>query len=426
VQEGWIERAGVRLHWLEWGEPARQPALFLLHGLSSNARVWERMAGHLDGRRIVALDQRSHGPSSRPDTGYELDELVADAAGAIRELGLGRPLVAGHSWGAAVALAVAAEHPELASGLVFVDGPAASFSRWMTWEQAAQVMQPPLPTYPDVQAAGEAQRAYLGDAYAGDLLDFVRAGLVETADGGLTSTLTAGVRLQILRELYDFQPELLFAGVEGPILMAMAGQVFPGAPAEFVERRRRSVDEVVELRPDALVRSYDSRHDVPLIRPAELAADVERTAVAAEFRALARQVAALTARPGLDWSRPAQGDGAGWSARDLLAHLSSTQAALPAVLTARPAPDGAGERPAFDSDRWNASQLRRRQERRPADLADEMRLASEAIHAALLDVDLAGAAEAGTYSGLPRSEMAERMLDHQRGHLAELRTALRA
>jgi pimeloyl-ACP methyl ester carboxylesterase len=430
VDTGWIERAGVRLHWLEWRPdertaPAREPALLLLHGLSSNARVWERMAVHLTGRRVVALDQRSHGLSDRPATGYGQDELVADAAHAIRELGLGRPLIVGHSWGAMVALALAAEHPELSAGLVHVDGPATSFGRLMTWEEAAQRMQPPLPAYGDLDEALEAQRAYVGEAWDRDLRDFVRAGLVEAESGGLRSTLTAEVRLEILRELYDFQPELLFAGVEGPILLAVAGQLWAGAPQEFAERRRRAAEEVVELRPDAQVRWYESRHDVPLIRPAELAADVERTAVAAAFRGLAREAAALTVRSRVDWARQVHGDGGGWDARDLLAHLSSTQAALAGVIAARPAPDD-GSRPAFDASRWNESQLRRRRERRPSELADEMRRGAEDIHAALLAADLAAPTGAGNFAGRPISEAMERMLEHQRAHLAELSTALGA
>ena len=424
MQEGWFERAGVRLHWLEWPAdgPAREPALFLLHGLSSNARFWERTVAHLGGRRIVALDQRSHGLSDRPDTGYSLDELVADAAGAIRELDLGRALVVGHSWGAAVALALAADHPELAAGLVVVDGATNSFSRIMSWEQASRVMQPPLPTYPDLDAAAAAERESLGESWGEDLGGFVRAGLVE-APGGFTSTLSADVRLQILRELFDFQPELLFANVEGPVLLAMAGQLWPGAPQEFADRRRRSVDEVVELRPDAQVRWYESRHDIPLIRPAEMAADIERTAIAAAFRSLARDAAALAASPRNDWTRPAQGDEVGWTAKQLLAHLSSTQAALPAVIAA-PAPQANDDRPPFDPARWNASQLRKREERRPADLADEMRRGAEQIHAALQAADLDATTGAGTFAGERLGEAMERLLDHQRDHMAELRAAL--
>jgi pimeloyl-ACP methyl ester carboxylesterase len=427
VDEGWLERDGVRLHYLRWwpAGPPREPALLLLHGLSSNARVWERMAALLPDRRIVALDQRSHGQSDRPASGHALQEVVADAAHAVAELGLGRPLVAGHSWGATVALSLATTHPDRTSGLVVVDGGTMSFSRLMTWEEAASRMQPPLPSFRDLDEAAAEQATDLGDAWADDLRGFVRAGLVDTPDGGLASTLTAGARLEILRDLYDFQPELLFADVRGPILLAMAGLLWPGAPAEMVERRRRAVDEVRELRPDAQVRWYESRHDVPLIRPAELAADVERTAIAAALGTLAWEAAALVANPGLDWSRPAHGDGGGWDSRELLAHLSSTQAALPAIIAAPArAGDGGGERAPFDPDRWNASQLRRRAERRPAELADELLHAAERAQVALMDADLGAETTIGSFTGLPLRDALEAMLRHQRGHLAEVERTL--
>jgi pimeloyl-ACP methyl ester carboxylesterase len=425
VDEGWVEREAVRLHYLEWRpvETPRTPAVFLLHGLSSNARVWARLAARLPHRQIVALDQRSHGLSDRPPTGNALEDVVADAAHAIRKLAPCRPLVVGHSWGAAVALSLAAAHPELVSGLVVVDGAISSFSRLMSWEEAAQRMQPPLPTYRDLDAAAEAQAEYLGDAWGDDLREFVRAGLVEAPAGGLVSTLTADVRREILRDLYEFQPELLFAEVQGPVLLAMAGLLWPGAPSEFAERRRRSVEEAVEVRPDAQVRWYESRHDVPLIRPAELADDVERTAIAAEFTVLAQQAAELIRRTGLDWTRPVHGTG-GWNAKDVLAHLSSSQAATAGVIGAPPRTERDGAHSAFDPARWNDSQLRRRRERTPVELADEMRRGAEQAHAALMGAGLDVPTAVGTFAGLPLRDAMERMLAHQRGHLGELQAAM--
>lgn len=278
MQEGWLERGGVRLHYLEWGpeDATRKPALFLLHGLSSNARVWERMAARLPDRRIVALDQRSHGLSDRPASGYTADELAADAAHAVESLGLERPAVAGHSWGGAVALDFAARFPALVSGLAIVDGPIAAMSRNMTWEQVAQRMQPPFPTYADLDAAAAAQAAYLDGAWQDDLRDFVEAGLTRTP-AGYVSTLTAPVRLTILRELYAHQPEALLPRVEGPLLIAVAGRAWRHAPESFMEQKRRSAEAVLAIRPDAQVRWYDSPHDIPLVRPSELAADLEET-----------------------------------------------------------------------------------------------------------------------------------------------------
>lgn len=269
--EGHLERAGVQLHWLEWAPetPAQRPALFLLHGLSSNARYWERLARRFPQRRLVALDQRAHGGSDVPEAGYGMAELTADAAWAIEQLGLDRPVVAGHSWGATIALDLAASHPGLVCGLAVIDGPLASMSERLTWDEAAQLMQPPLPRYADLAAAYADAGRYVDEAWASDLEPFVEAGLRRDGDAWVL-TLTAPVRLQILEQLYQFQPEAAWASLEVPALVAVAGADRGMRPWKEAGARR-----VEELRPDADIRWYDSRHDIPLIRADEVAADLE-------------------------------------------------------------------------------------------------------------------------------------------------------
>jgi pimeloyl-ACP methyl ester carboxylesterase len=413
----------VRLHYVEWnpGFGAREPALFLLHGLSSNARVWERVASHDRTRRIVALDQRSHGGSDRPPTGYSAAELLADAAHAIDALDLGRPVVAGHSWGAAVAMDLAAGVPDLVSGVVIVDGPIGAISADATWEEFARWTQPPLPTYADLEAAAAAQAAYLGKAWGNDLRGFVEAGLVRT-DAGYRPTLTAPVRREILRTLYDDMPEALLPGVEGPVLLALA-RGDPRTPTGFAERKRRSAEAALVLRPDIQLRWYESPHDIPLARPAELAADLERTALAASFWDVARRASAVDG----DWSRPARSDGPpGWTAKDLLAHLSSTQKALAAIATTPPAAGGPdrGPAPPFEPDRWNASQLRRRKDTPVSALLAELRDGAVSLHGALMESDLHRPASLGSFAGRSLDDALDSMADHQRGHLTELISSL--
>lgn len=416
--EGWVESSGVQLHYLEWGpgNAGREPPLLLLHGLSSNALVWERLARHLRERRLVGLDQRCHGRSQRPLGGYQMRNLAADAAAAIHQLGLGRPLVVGHSWGAAVALELGASHPELVSGAVLVDGPLASLARSMSWEEVAARMQPPLPTYPDLEEACAERAAQLGPAWADDLREFVRAGLVETEDG-LRPTLTIEARLEALQALYDQRPEELLPSISGPVLLALASRVGEGAPPQLSEWRRRSLEEALALRPDACARWYDCHHDIPLLRPAELAADLERTALAASALEVARRAAALEG----DWSRPAHSEGSGWTARELLAHLASTQTAMVQVARSRssdkPQPSF---RPPFDPDRWNASQVARRRGASVQELLEELTRAATELHPALMEADLEAPAAIGPWPGLPLGQVMARMVDHQSDHLTEL------
>ncbi len=98
--------------------------MLLLHGLSSNGADLglDRAAAWRDRSMSLPLDQRGHGLSDRPEDGYGFDETTADVAALIDALDLERPVVVGHSWGANVALSLAADHPDSVRGIVLVDG----------------------------------------------------------------------------------------------------------------------------------------------------------------------------------------------------------------------------------------------------------------------------------------------------------------
>jgi pimeloyl-ACP methyl ester carboxylesterase len=274
TDEGYVSRQGVRLHWLEWapsGTPER-PAILLLHGLSSNARYWERVARRMTNRRLVALDQRSHGLSDAPPTGYGLDLLAADAGSIISELELDRPVVVGHSWGGTVALEVGARMSDLVSGVALMDGPITSISESISWEDASRMMQPTLPRYLSLEAAYQATRQVLGSAWDDDLQPFVKAGLGRDGNAWVLR-LTAPVRLQILEQLYQFRPEVAAAAIAAPILVGLAANDGP-----LMARREEGARRMQEIRPEAVIRWYDSGHDIPLIRADDVATDLETLA----------------------------------------------------------------------------------------------------------------------------------------------------
>ena len=78
----------------------------------------------LDGRRpLLALDLRGRGDTDKPDAGpFGMAQHAHDVAAAMRGWGLQDAVVVGHSMGAFVAVALAAEHPDLVRGLVLIDG----------------------------------------------------------------------------------------------------------------------------------------------------------------------------------------------------------------------------------------------------------------------------------------------------------------
>lgn len=99
--------------------------LVFAHGITDSAACWLPVAEQLaaDGHAIVAYDARGHGGSEKPESGYALATLAEDLAGLVAALGLQRPVLIGHSMGAATSFGAEAAHPGLARALVLEDPP---------------------------------------------------------------------------------------------------------------------------------------------------------------------------------------------------------------------------------------------------------------------------------------------------------------
>lgn len=167
MRRGWVRgHDGIRLAVVDYGGTG--PGLLLLHGLMGRATTWEATAGWLTPHfRVIALDQRGHGWSDKPDDAYTRHDYVEDAAAAIRQLDLAPCIVIGHSMGALNAWVLAARHPELVKGLVLVDmsaetqgrGAAARFRQWFeTWPV-------PFPSLAAVRAFFGARRPAWADYF---------------------------------------------------------------------------------------------------------------------------------------------------------------------------------------------------------------------------------------------------------------------
>jgi pimeloyl-ACP methyl ester carboxylesterase len=120
--QSWIAGPAGNLFLRDSGESERLPVLFV-HSLAGNGGQWALQLDHLGRhRRALALDLRGHGDSDPADDGtYDVTSLAADVAAVADQCSLRRFVLAGHSLGAAVAIAYAARHPERVAGLLLVD-----------------------------------------------------------------------------------------------------------------------------------------------------------------------------------------------------------------------------------------------------------------------------------------------------------------
>jgi len=279
------ERGGLRLHYLDWGpstsagaEPRMNsdgPPIVLLHGLSSSAHIWDLMAPLLaDKHRVIAVDQRSHGQSDRPDNGYDFRNTTADIAALIRDLGLERPVVVGHSWGANVALQLAHDYPDLARGIVLVDGGFIERSKDANWEQAEKEMRPPeidgtpverflsyVRNFPAAKEIDPAQFEHM------ILSNFI------VRDGKVYRPLAIPNHMKIARAIFEQRPSELLREVKAPVLIVPAIREPQNEQEKrWQEYREQGLAAIREVRPDIrVVRMEDTIHDVPVQRPKELA-----------------------------------------------------------------------------------------------------------------------------------------------------------
>jgi pimeloyl-ACP methyl ester carboxylesterase len=111
---------GVRLHFVEQGS-LTGPAVILLHGYTDSWRSYARVLPLLADRfRVYALDQRGHGRSEQPDSGYGMEDLARDVIAFMDAKGITRAAIVGHSMGGLVAQQVVRLAPERVSRLVLV------------------------------------------------------------------------------------------------------------------------------------------------------------------------------------------------------------------------------------------------------------------------------------------------------------------
>lgn len=122
-QGKFVEVDGVRLHYLERGAG---PTLVLLHGNGVYSKDFEtsgllqQAAQHY---RVIAFDRPGFGYSERPrSTVWTPEKQAALLHQALARIGVESAIVAGHSWGTMVALAMGLQQPNVVRGLVLLSG----------------------------------------------------------------------------------------------------------------------------------------------------------------------------------------------------------------------------------------------------------------------------------------------------------------
>ncbi len=118
----YLELEGV---WIRYRVVGGGPAVVLVHGWLSSSRIWEQLAGRLAQRfTVYSLDLSGFGESDKPLSGYGIRNGSRLLYAFCAHFGLTRANVVGHDLGGAMAVKLAADHPDVVGRLVIISAPA--------------------------------------------------------------------------------------------------------------------------------------------------------------------------------------------------------------------------------------------------------------------------------------------------------------
>ena len=194
----------------------------------------------------MAVDLRGHGDSDKPDQDYGIAGFVDDVAWLVREIGLEKPVIVGHSMGGVIGLNLVRKHPDVARALVMVDSPVT-----------------PLPDA--LQATADAVFAGLkSPAYVDIAKNFVNTFMFRPdSDAVLKQTIIEGMAEAPQRLMWSALSDTLSPEniAPGPIPV----------PALYVRAATQiaSADEIKSRYPGLLLQDIDCAHFAQMERPDE-------------------------------------------------------------------------------------------------------------------------------------------------------------
>jgi pimeloyl-ACP methyl ester carboxylesterase len=163
IPDGWSDGYayvnGIRIHYYRAKPAQGKPVMVMVHGVTDIGLCWTTLALKLqDSYDIYMLDARGHGlsdPFTPADNG---ETLIKDVVDFVKVMKLEKPILIGHSMGAATVMRVGAEYPDLAKAIIMLDPGLGGFPGARTGGVAGRdtarnrppaTTQQPQPTAPD-------------------------------------------------------------------------------------------------------------------------------------------------------------------------------------------------------------------------------------------------------------------------------------
>jgi pimeloyl-ACP methyl ester carboxylesterase len=207
------------------------PAVVMLHGFASSLDAWKRVVPTLrQSHRVVALDLKGFGWSSRPEGDYSPSAQAELVFELMDKLGVKRASLVAHSWGSSVALQMALTHPKRVDRLALYD--AFVFEEQLpthfVWSRASGVGELLFGMHYSEMPEEKMALAFYDERYlTEELVESVREQLSRP---GTTAAALAATRGQRFTDV-----ELRYRSIEHPVLL-LWGREDRVTPLEVGER----------------------------------------------------------------------------------------------------------------------------------------------------------------------------------------------
>lgn len=222
---------GIQLHYLD--SEGGGPTLVMSHGLTANAYSFVGLAHALAGDvRLIAVDLRGRGLSSKPDNGYTMEDHAADILGLLDHLDLDVANIGGHSFGGLLTLHIGSHHPDRVARCVVMDAPAE------VDESILEQIQPSLdrlgksvPSW-DAYLNAVKSQPYFTNWWDPQIEEYYRADVETAEDGSVQARAHPEHIRQAVEGTLGVPWGTYLEQIDRPILLIRAMQPFgpPGSP----------------------------------------------------------------------------------------------------------------------------------------------------------------------------------------------------
>ena len=203
----------------------RGKQVLCVHGLTANCRCWDLVAAGLTpAHSVLAMDLRGRGLSDKPAGGYSLQQHVRDIFFLLNDLGLEKVVLMGHSLGAYISMAFAAQHPARVDKVVLVDG--GGQLEQTQWDKIGLAIKPSLDRLGQVFPSFEAYVENLKQApvlqpWSAEIEDYFRYES-ETVEGGVRSRIHPEHIFEEVQNVHQAAPSEYYPQLKCPVLILRA------------------------------------------------------------------------------------------------------------------------------------------------------------------------------------------------------------